>query len=100
MPDVAGAAPLSPLVDADDRRLRLRVDAEPCGERLQRRLPELVLLLVAAERETDLGERILGAHQHLALRHRRAVLVAAENVIQPANMWPSGVMNVNDTSSA
>ena len=59
-----------------------------------------VLLAVAAEREPELVERILGPHQHLGLRDRHAVLLDALNVIQPANMWPCGVMNVNDSSSA
>ena len=43
-------------------------DAASAGQRL---LPERVLLAVAAEREAELADRVLRAHQHLRLRDRR-----------------------------
>jgi hypothetical protein len=67
--------PTGALVDADDAGLRLRIDAKAGGKRLQRRLPEPVLLAVAAEHEADLGEGILSPHQHLTLGHGLALLL-------------------------
>ena len=102
LPDVLRPRPLALAVDADDVRRAPRALGAPSvrGEVRERLLPERVLLAVAAHREADLAERVLRAHQHLGLRDRRAVLlVSAENVIQPANMWPSGVISVNETSS-
>ena len=44
--------------------------------------------------------RVVGTDQDLDLDAGGAFTSSAENVIMPANMWPSGVMKVNDSSSA
>ena len=47
--------------------------AELRREAPQRLLPEAVLLLVAAQRQPHLEDRVRRAHQHLRLGHRLAV---------------------------
>ena len=100
MPHVAPLRPLALLVHAHDLRIDLGVVVEVGRQRGQRVLPEAVLLLVAAHRQPHLEDRVAGAHQHLGLATVSPSSSVALNVIQPANMWPCGVISVNDSSSA
>ena len=83
------------------RRSTSAVGAEMRGQRGQRVHPVRVLLAVSAERHPDLVERI--ARRASAPAPARSVAPSSTNelnVIQPANMWPCGVISVNDSSSA
>ena len=64
------------------------------------RLPELVVLAVAAQHVGELVERVDGPLERLRLDDLTSPSRCAENVIHAERVWPSGVMNVNDSSSA
>ena len=62
--------------------------------------PERVLHLVAADCQPDLTADPRRASAPASARPGVPSSTYELNVIQPANMWPSGVISVNDSSSA
>ena len=72
-PATTGAA-----VDAHDLRVDLGVgDAEVARPAPAASAARMVLLLVPAERQAELEDRVRRAHQDLRLRHRRVVMLGA-----------------------
>ena len=89
-------------IDADDLGMHVRIDAEVRREVRECLLPEAILLLVPSRTKRPNSEKPdRGAARGPA--HWATVTPcssSAENVIQPANTWPCGVINVKDSSSA
>lgn len=92
--DVLGPLPLTLLVDADSGLEVLRLGGEMVHQRLERVLPEGVLLAMTAERHRDLEDRIAGPPKDLHLDDGHPSCSSALNVIHEASVWPSEVSDL------
>ena len=100
MPDIAPVRPQPFAIDAHGLLTDLCIGHAVVGrEVVQGPHPELIFL-ATCHWPGQLPQRVVRTDQDLDLDVGSTLTPSAENVIMPANMWPSGVMKVNDSSSA